>query len=95
MSHTVMVPSLAPDIMTFGLGLPVSSAPTQVTVPCSSCRDCFRLWSLTAFSHQQGKLGDINFLVWSSEFPTKSTGAAGRISTQPLPWFRSLRLAHY
>ena len=37
-SHTVMVPSSAPDTTTFGFGVPVSSVPTQVTVPCSSCK---------------------------------------------------------
>lgn len=32
-SQMVMVPSLAPDMSALGVGLPVSSGPTQVTVP--------------------------------------------------------------
>ena len=53
MSHTVMVPSFAPDIITFGFGLPVSSGPTQVTVPCSSCKhraSALQYWDVGMYS---------------------------------------------
>ena len=47
MSHMVMVPSLAPDITTCGFACPLSSEPTQVTVPCPSYNDSsFRLAGL-------------------------------------------------
>lgn len=50
-SHTVIVPSLAPDISTFGLAVPVSRVPMQVTVPCSSCMHLTQLMYL----HQKDK----------------------------------------